>query len=320
MRTAIVGCGGIGRAHAAAYRQLDGVELACVVDRDQARAAALAAEFGCEALTDLADLPGDLAVASVTTDPASHATVALALLERGCAVFCEKPLGLTVAEARQLVGTAQARGLPLSVGFKMRYEPVFALARELLPRVGPLLQIATTKTQPFGTPRPRDWRPGVGAMIELSVHDFDLVSTITGRQPRRVAAATLSRRLGWPREDGFTALVEYEDSVQATLSGCYTSEGTWLGADFSLTVTGEQGYLRVLRGDRVILHTDSYQAFEPEPPGNTFVSELRDFTDAVRSGTPPPIPAAAGFAATALIEAVWLAGTEGRAVEVAALR
>jgi len=94
----------------------------------------------------------------------------------------------------------------------------------------------------------------------------------------------------------------------STLSGCYTRESRWLGADLSLTITGERGYLRVLRGDRIILHTDQLHVIEPEAPGNTFVLELQDFADAVAAGEPPPIPAEAGVAATALIEAIWEAG------------
>lgn len=318
MKAAIIGCGGIGRAHALAYKQLAGLALAYVVDRDVTRARALADETGATPLADLADLPADVDLVSVTTDPGSHHPIALALLQRGHAVFCEKPLGMTAAEGRELLQASQAHSRPLSVGFKMRYEPCFALARELVPQVGPILQVATTKMQPFQDRGAGEWRPRVGAMIELSVHDFDLIGHITGLQPTRVTAATLSHRLGWPREDGFTALVDYQKpaGVQATLSGCYTLDSVWTGADFCLTITGERGYLRVLRGDRVILHTDTYQSFTPEPPGNTFVSELQAFADAVAQDAPPPISAAAGFTATALIEAIWQAGQRQAPVEV----
>jgi predicted dehydrogenase len=70
------------------------------------------------------------------------------------------------------------------------------------------------------------------------------------------------------------------------------------------------------RGDRVILHTDQYQTFVPEPPGNTFVMELQGFVEAVRQNAPPPISAASGFTATALIEAIWQSGKQAHPVEV----
>ncbi len=348
MNVAVIGCGGIGKAHALAWQQVAGATLSHVVDRDRQRAEALAAETGAAVLTDLNDLPDDVAIVSVATDPASHARLAEQCLRHGWHVFCEKPLGMTAAEGQRLLDTSREAGRALSVGFKMRYEPIFAKARELCPEVGDIIQIATTKTQPFAHRGAGEWRPRVGAMFELSVHDFDLIGFITGLQPRRVVAAQLSHRLGWDREDGFTALVEYaaadEESrtsgfqprglaagsrsyeeggdealgacaasapdqvVMATLSGCYTRDSRWLGADFCLTVTGERGYLRVLRGDRLILHTDQLHVIEPDPPGNTFVMELQGFADAVAGGAPPPVPAEAGVAATALIDAIWEAG------------
>ncbi len=352
MHVAIIGCGGIGKAHALAWKQVQGAALTHVADRDRQRAEAVAAETGAAVLTDLSDLPDDVSVVSVTTDPASHGPLAEQCLRQGRHVFCEKPLGMTAAEGQRLLDAAREAGRALSVGFKMRYEPIFARARELCPEVGEIVQIATTKTQPFAHRGAGEWRPRVGAMFELSVHDFDLISFITGLQPRRVVAAQLSHRLGWEREDGFTALVAYAEtaddqrcsagfqpalplsapsaspdgpdtsdspltpcdappppaSVLATLSGCYTREGRWLGADFSLTITGDRGYLRVLRGDRILLHTDQLHVFEPAAPGNTFVQELQGFADAIAAGTPPPIPAEAGVTATALIEAIWEAG------------
>jgi predicted dehydrogenase len=342
MCVAIIGCGGIGRAHALAWQQVAGATLTHVVDRDPQRAQALAQETGAVALLDLNDLPDEVTVVSLATDPASHAPLAEACLRSGRHVFCEKPLGMTAAESRGLLTAAREAGRALSVGFKMRYEPIFIQARALCPQVGPIVQIATTKVQPFADRGAGDWRPRVGAMFELSVHDFDLIRFITGLQPLRVQAAQLSRRLGWEREDGFTALVEYsghsapclpadqddapiapcdaplcESPILATLSGCYTRDSRWLGADLSLTITGENGYLRVLRGDRIILHTDRYHVFAAEPPGNTFVAELQGFADAVAAGAPPPIAPEDGFMATALIDAIWQAGTIAQSVTVA---
>jgi len=316
MKVAIVGCGGIGLAHARAYGQIAAVEVGYLVDRDIARAQGAAGECGGEALGDISELPDDVRIASVATAPSSHAALSEALMKRGIAVFCEKPLGMTADEARSLLCTSACESVPLSVGFKMRYEPVFARARELASELGPIVQIATTKMQPYSPRAVGEWRPSVGAMVELSVHDFDLVSFVTGLQPERVHAAQLSFRLGWEREDGFSALVQYEDGVQAALTGCYTLESTWQGADFSLSITGEKGYLRALRGDRIVLHTDRYQSIEVEAPGNTFVAELNGFVEAVRDGAEPPIPAQAGAVSTTLIEAIWVSGQERRAVEL----
>ncbi len=318
MQVAVVGCGGIGRAHARAYAGLAGVRVAACVDRDVTRARQVAEEFAATPLDSLDGLPADVELVSVTTDPASHFSVAAAALRSGRHVMCEKPLALTTREARLLVAMAQDAGRHLSVGFKMRYEPCFLRARELVSALGPIVAISTTKMQPF-VPRPGDWRPEVGAMFELSVHDFDLIHFVTGLQPLRVAAATLSRRLGWQREDGFAAIAGYEQGAVATLAGSYTLHSHWQGRDFALTITGERGYLRILRGDQLILHTDEYLIEPAAPAGDTFARELAGFCDAVAAGHAPPISPHCGVTSTGLVEAIWRAGLEGREIALAEL-
>lgn len=315
MKAAIVGCGGIGKAHARAYSRLEGVSLAACVDRDAQRADALSAEFGAVALDSICRLPDDVRLVSVTTDPASHHPVAMELLGQGRHVFCEKPLGMTGQQARELSQLAADSGLALSVGFKMRYEPCFMRARRLMPRIGRVVAVSTTKTQPF-QPRPSDWRPQVGAMFELSVHEFDLIGFITGLEPVRVHSAKLSRRFGWSTEDGFAAVVEYEGGVVTSLSANYTTNSSWQGRDLCMTITGERGYLRILRGDQIICHAEEYQSEAADAPGDTFVRELEGFIGAIAGGCDPPIPAAAGVQATRLVDAIRRSASAAGPVEL----
>ena len=137
MQYAIVGCGPIGRNHARALAADRRISRCFFVDLQEERAAALAAEFGGEPLTSIDALPEGLAAASLTTPPASHFAVTKRLLQRGIAVLCEKPLAMTEREAAQLVLTSRRSGTPLMVGFKMRYDPIFRRAAELVHRAGP---------------------------------------------------------------------------------------------------------------------------------------------------------------------------------------
>ena len=215
MQYAIVGCGPIGRNHAralAADRGRGGlclwicgqvrIKLGVVaawmasraasssISKQEERAAALAAVFGGEPLTSIDALPEGLPAASLTTPPASHFALTKALLRRGIAVLCEKPLAMTEREAAELVLTSRRSGTPLMVGFKMRYDPIFRRAAELVQRAGPLLSVITTKAQPItGKAEKLAWLARTGAMYELSVHELDLVTAITGLTPRRVRHA-----------------------------------------------------------------------------------------------------------------------------------
>lgn len=108
-KVGIVGCGGIGMAHARSWSAVDGVKVAAAVDLDPAKAKALADVCGAEPLTDIAQLPSDLDAVSVVTPPQAHYPVIKSLLERGFNVFSEKPLTTDVAQGEELVKLAEEK-------------------------------------------------------------------------------------------------------------------------------------------------------------------------------------------------------------------
>ncbi|MEW6359191.1 MAG: Gfo/Idh/MocA family oxidoreductase [Planctomycetota bacterium] len=317
MKVAVVGCGGIGMAHARAYRQVAGAELVCVVDRNLLLAEQRAAEFGCRAIGDVSEIPDDVECVSVVTPPSTHYGIVKVLLEKGHHVFCEKPLTMDIAQARELVERSHAHGRKLGVGFKMRHEPIFAKAKEIVSEVGPVHLISTFKQQPYHPRAGWDWVPEVGAMYELSVHDFDLVHSICGVTPRRIRAARLDHSYGWPGENAFAVTVEYDNGATGALSGMYAKEGKWTGRDFCLTVLGEKGYMQVERNERIVLHTDAVRVIEkPAEAPNTFAIELGEFLDAVRDNLPVPIDGAAGYYTTAMVELSVKAAREERPQDI----
>ena len=82
--------------------------------------------------------------------------------------------------------------------------------------IGRIHNLSTLKMQPFVPRDQREWRPIVGAMYELSVHDFDLIHWICDIRPVAVYAAKLDRKFNWEREDGFSIIVEYGGGGGAT--------------------------------------------------------------------------------------------------------
>ena len=305
---AVVGCGAIGTAHIRSLLTLPDVELAFVVDANAELADAKAAEFGVPPLHDIADIPEAVDFVTVATPPQAHYAVVRDLLGRGFHVFCEKPLTLRVAQGIQLKSAADAKGLHLGVGFKMRYEPWFAKARELVPQIGTLVGVTTTKQQGFNG---KDWITRTGAMQELSSHDFDLVHWIAGTRPRRMLGARLSYRMGWQAEDGFSLLVEYANGMVGTLTGLYCEAMGWSGRDCTMRFHGEHGYVAIDRTERVVLHLDKPQefTFDERPP--TFALELADFAAAVAGGPARYPDAQAAIDSTWVVEhAYHTAGVE----------
>ena len=304
-KVGIVGCGGIGMTHARSWSSIEGVEVAAVMDLNEEKARAAADFCKCPFYLSLEDLPAGLDGVSVVTPPAAHFPVVKRLLERGFHVFCEKPLTMNVAEGEILVRLAEERKRILAVGFKMRYESIFVEAKKHIAEIGTLRSIVTTKLQAFN-PRPEgSWVKKVGAMYELSIHDFDLLSYITGIFPEKVLSAKLNHTRGWEKEDAFSALVEYENRVAATLQGMYCDQSTFCFRDLTITFLGEHGYMRVERPDRIVMHTNEFRVIEvPPAEKSAFVLELEHFRAAVEGKCENTLRASDAVRMTKLIESI----------------
>jgi len=284
LKAVVIGAGPIGGAHVKALKTLPGVEVTGLVDLNAQLLASRSKELGVAGLGAIDAIPPGTDFVTVATPPASHASLVRTLLERGFHVFCEKPLTLKMHEALELRDLARQKGRHLGVGFKMRYEPWFQKARELLPRLGRLYQVVTTKQQSYAQGVGKQWIETTGAMQELSSHDFDLITWMSGARPQQMLSAHLSKRLGWPAEDGFSLTVGYEGGMVGSLNGLYSENITWTGRDNYYRFGGEHGYLAIDRFERVVLHLEQAETFTFGPCPNTFALELKDFADALNGG------------------------------------
>jgi predicted dehydrogenase len=183
LRVAVVGAGEFGRRHMRAVSQSARAELVAVVDIDPARAA-VAAEYQCEALANLAALNGRADAAIVAVPTSAHVETACALLEAGVDVLVEKPIAPDLASAERLVETAASRRRVLQVGHLERFNP----AVTALQRVSRLpLFFEIHRLSPF-TPRSLD----VDVVLDLMIHDIDIVLSLTGAMPEEIRAAGIS--------------------------------------------------------------------------------------------------------------------------------
>jgi predicted dehydrogenase len=184
VRVAVIGAGEFGRRHMRVLRQIEQAELAAVIDVDPARAASAAAEFGCQALPDLASLAGRADAAVVAVPTVAHVDVACALIEAGIDVLVEKPVASDLASARRLVEAAGLHGRVLQIGHLERFNPaVTALAGIVtLPLFFEVHRLSTF------TPRSLD----VDVVLDLMIHDIDVVLSLVGMMPEEIRAAGIS--------------------------------------------------------------------------------------------------------------------------------
>jgi len=210
LRVAMVGHAFMGAAHSHAWRTAPrffdlplAPELAVVVGRDAARAAAAADRLGwADSATDWREVitRDDVDLVDVCTPGDTHAEIAIAALEAGKHVLCEKPLANSVAEAEAMTeaaARAAERGVFAMVGFTYRRVPAIALARQLVEqgRIGQVRHVRAAYLQDWiADPQaPMSWRleadkAGSGALGDIGAHVVDLTQHITGEQITGVAA------------------------------------------------------------------------------------------------------------------------------------
>jgi predicted dehydrogenase len=184
VRVAVVGAGSFGRNHLRVLRGMDGAKLTAVVDTDRKRAEEAAAQFECQAVHQVSDLRGKIDAAIVATPTSTHASIGCALLEQGIDVLVEKPIAGDLAAAGMLIETAARNGRILQVGHLERFNPaVIALSKMVR---NPLF-FEIHRLSLF-SPRSLD----VDVVLDLMIHDLDIVLKLTGRLPEEIRAAGIS--------------------------------------------------------------------------------------------------------------------------------
>ena len=213
LRVAVVGAGRLGGFHAQKLAACEQVELLAVVDPIPAARNRVAAECNTQALADCDPLLGRLDAAVIAAPTRWHHRLSLDLLRRGIHLLVEKPLCATLAEAEELVDVARRRGVVLQVGHVERFNPAYgaAVAHTANPRY-----VEAVRASGF-TFRSTD----VGVVLDLMIHDLDLILALVRSRVRRVDALGLSVMGG--HEDVANARLEFENGCVATLSASRVS-------------------------------------------------------------------------------------------------
>jgi UDP-N-acetylglucosamine 3-dehydrogenase len=292
LRVGVVGVGVMGSNHARVFAGLPGVELVAVADPDRKQAEFVARTLGCADVPDVNRLL-DLKLDAVTIAAPTHLhhEIALFCMARGVHVLVEKPIASSVEEGREIIAAARHAGLTLMVGHVERFNPAVEAVKEAI-RDEDILSIAITRVGPF-PPR----MSNVGVVIDLAVHDIDLIrwftdSDIIEVQPQLSSAVA-------ERED--IALLQFR-----TASGVLAHINTnWLTPFKARTVhVATRG--KYVIGDLLTRQVTECFGFQPDGSysmrhlsvghAEPLRSELLAFLSAVRTGATPAVTGEEGVA------------------------
>jgi predicted dehydrogenase len=208
-RLAVIGAGIMGANHVRLATGLRDAELGFVVDPDPARADALAATFGVKAAATLDDVLDDIDAAIVAAPSELHCELGLQLIAAGKHVMIEKPLATSVDDAQRLVDAAAVAGVTLMAGHVERFNPAVLELDNVVQR-DDVVHVSTARISPFSP------RIAVGVVLDLLIHDLDLVRSIVRSPVEEVQAVTRCVRSS--SEDLASVLLTFENGVTADLS------------------------------------------------------------------------------------------------------
>ncbi|HEX6997025.1 MAG TPA: Gfo/Idh/MocA family oxidoreductase [Gammaproteobacteria bacterium] len=295
LRVAVVGVGYLGRFHVEKYRTIGDVTVVGVADIDAAAAKRAAADFGVPCFTDHRELAGRVDAVTIAASTAAHFELAKFFLERDVHVLVEKPMTRTSAEARELTELAERRGLKLQVGHVERFNPALVAARE---RLGDVRFIESHRLAPFKS-RGAD----VNVVLDLMIHDLDVVLALTGSTPVEVSAV------------GVGVLTEHVDIASARIGlangavANLTASRVSTAAQRKFRVFQRNQYLALDLGEGAVRRVENEggklkeETFRPEKR-DALLEEVRAFVTAIRDDLPCPVSGRDGLAALELAEAV----------------
>ncbi|PWT98854.1 MAG: gfo/Idh/MocA family oxidoreductase [Terriglobia bacterium] len=210
-RVAVIGAGQFGKNHCRVIHESSRAELAAVVDLDPARATESA--HGAPALTDYRELTGRIDAAVVAVPTSLHAEIGCWLLERGIDVLVEKPIAADLASASRLIEAAERTERILQVGHLERFNPAVV---ELERRATLPLFFEIHRLNVF-SPRSLD----VDVVLDLMIHDVDIVLALTAAEPIEIRAAGIS--ILSPKVDIANVRLQFPNGCVANLTASRVS-------------------------------------------------------------------------------------------------
>lgn len=316
MRVGLVGAGTMGRRHLGALAADPRVEIAGVADAAAAAARVAAESVGARPCATLAELAGmDIGAVFIALPNVYHAALVCEAFDRGLHVFSEKPMAITLADARAVAARAKNSARVYQMGFNRRWAPAYRFLKQEID-AGFVPTSANVKMNDGDMLTPT-WYTNVeicgGFMYDTAIHLVDMVAWLMGPVER---VAALGRRSCYPDYDDIAMLLECRGARPVAFTTCghaswaLPQERVELYGDHALAVSEDLDRVRMTtreQPDAPWQHLPS--AGELERWG--YVDEDRAFIDACLGGGPPPVTVADAFHSVAVLDAAYASIASG---------
>ena len=327
IRFALLGAGRIGKVHAKAVTANPAAKLVAVADAMEKAAQDIATQYGCEVRTiDAIAAAKDIDAVVICTPTDTHADLIEKFSKAGKAIFCEKPIDLSVKRVEECLKVVEANKTTLMVGFNRRFDPHFMAVRAAIDAgESGTGEMATIISRDPGAP-PIDYVKRSGGIFrDMTIHDFDMARFLLGEEITTVSAQAsvlVDKAIGEAGDyDSVSVMLSTASGKHATISN---SRRATYGYDQRIEAHGSKGSVAAENQRPVSIEIANAKGYTRPPLFDFFMTryiqayanEIATFIDAIGGKAKASPSGQDGLIALALADAAVKSVKEGRAVKV----
>lgn len=334
IKIAVIGFGRMGQVYAHTIRQIPGTQLYAVADpsekaRSSAQETYAVQKVSAEPL-EVIGLP-EVDAVIITTPTSTHSRLVIAAAQAGKAIFCEKPLALSLEDSQAALEAVEKAGVPLQMGFMRRFDPAYQKAKALIEKgeIGFPVTFKAVGRDPF-CPNPEFADPAKsgGLIIDMGIHDFDLARWLVGSEVTRVSTEGTLLVC-----DVLKAIGDIDNAVvnlrfaSGALGNVEVSRNAFYGYDIRTEILGSEGAINigVYQHTPVLLLTRHGAQHDVTPYlmerfGEAYRAQIQHFVDCLRNSKTPAVTGRDAVAAFEIGLAATRSYQTGQPVTLAELR
>ena len=311
LNVGLIGLGRLGTVYGAGLaHHVPNANLIAVADTDESRARSFAEKYAIRkwyAHPDELINDKDVDAVAIITPTSTHKEIIINSTTADKAIFCEKPISISLAEAVQILDAVEKTGVFFQMGFQRRFDRGYVEAKKKIDQgtIGTPVVLKSSSRDPFAPPLEFcDPTKSGGLILDMGIHDFDIARMFMGDIK---SVYSIGGALAYPEmkkigdiDNAFISLYFEND----TLGMVDLSRNAVYGYDIRAEVLGTKGSVKIgyLRETPIMILTESGVTHDVVPHfmerfGEAYLSQIQDFTNNVLSDRKPTITAQDGVAA-----------------------
>lgn len=331
LSTVIIGAGGIADKHVKSLNRIPDVRVIGVIDPNPANAKKIAQQCGAPIIDDLNQVIDDADMIHLLTPPSKRVDYARLAMEKGRHVFCEKPVAVTLADAKILHDLALKNKVKFMTAFNMRFRPGYKILQDavLSGKLGDIISVWIHRTGPgsgFKSSLGDSWRTDAdlacGMTIESLSHDIDMIRGL-GLEISGVSANTLASRADLPQFDNNTqAFMTLRGGGQVNICASWSSHLPFasrgvIGTRGTAIIEGS-GFFDFTKFRMLCDDMEYEQVLKVNDPFDieSYYSENLHFINCLKNGREPEVTAENGLKALEISLAMLRSDREKRVIDL----